>query len=59
MRKSQIIETVSEMPDEFSIDEIVERLIILEKIEKGRQDVAQGNVYAEAEAKEKLKKWLK
>ena len=59
MRKSQIIETVSNMPDEFSIDDIVERLIILDKIEKGKQDVVKGNVYTEDQAKERLHKWLK
>jgi Zn-dependent alcohol dehydrogenase len=59
MKKSQIIETVAEMPDEFSIDEIIERLIVLEKIEKGQQDIKQGNVYSEKEAKERLHKWLK
>jgi predicted transcriptional regulator len=59
MRKTQIIETVSAMPDEISIDEIIERLVILEKIEKGQKDISEGKVYTEDQAKERLQKWLK
>jgi len=39
MRKSAVIESIKKLPDEFSIDEIIERLIIIEKIEKGRQEI--------------------
>ena len=39
MRKAAVIESISELPDEVSIDEIIERLIIVEKIDKGRQQV--------------------
>lgn len=53
-----MIESIKELPDEFSIDEIIERLIILEKIEKGRQEVREGKVNSEEQAKAKLGKWL-
>ena len=58
MRKSSVIESINKLPDEFSIDEIIERLIIIEKIEKGRQDVKDGKVNTEDQAKAKLSKWL-
>ena len=58
MRKSTVIESLSELPDEFSIEEIIERLIIIEKIDKGRQQVKDGKVNTEEEAKAKLGKWL-
>jgi predicted transcriptional regulator len=58
MRKTTVIESISKLPDEFSIDEIIERLIIIEKIEKGRQDVRDGRVNTEEQAKAKLSKWL-
>jgi hypothetical protein len=47
MTKIQILETRNE------------RLIVLEKINKGQQDIKQGNVYSEEQAKERLQKWLK
>lgn len=58
MRKTIVLESLNELPDEFSIDEIVERLIILEKIERGRQDVKDGRLNTEEQAKAKLSKWL-
>lgn len=58
MRKSTVIESINKLPDEFSIDEIIERLIIIEKIEKGRQEVKDGKVNSEEQAKAKLSKWL-
>lgn len=58
MRKSTVIDSISKLPDEFSIEEIIERLIVIEKIEKGRQDVKDGKVNTEEQAKEKLGKWL-
>ena len=58
MRKSTVIESINKLPDEFSIDEVIERLIIIEKIEKGRQEVKDSKVNTEEQAKAKLSKWL-
>jgi len=58
MRKTIVMESINELPDEFSIDEIVERLIILEKIERGRKDIKDGKLNTEEQAKAKLSKWL-
>lgn len=58
MRKSTVIESINKLPDEFSIDEVIERLILIEKIEKGRQEVIEGKVNTEEQAKAKLSKWL-
>jgi predicted transcriptional regulator len=59
MKKAQILETIQSMPDEFSVDELIERLMILHKIEEGQRQVQAGKVYTEEEAKKKLDKWLK
>jgi len=58
MRKSAVLDSISNLPDEFSIDEIIERLIIIEKIDKGRQNVKEGKINTEDQAKAKLSKWL-
>lgn len=59
MNKSKVLEAVHSLPDEFSLEEIIERLIILEKIEKGMQQVRQGQVVSSQEAKKQMQKWLK
>jgi hypothetical protein len=58
MRKSAVLDSISNLPEEFSIDEIIERLIIIEKIDKGRQQVKEGKTNSEEQAKTKLGKWL-
>ncbi len=57
--KAQIMETLKELPDSFTVDELVDRLILLEKIDTGKEQVKEGKVRSTAEAKEKLKKWRK
>lgn len=59
MKKSQVLETLQAMPDEFPVDELIEKLMILQKIEESQKQVQAGQVYAEEEAKKKLEKWLK
>lgn len=58
MRKSTVIDSISNLPDEFSIEEIIERLIIIEKIDKGKLQVKEGKINTEEEARKKLNKWL-
>lgn len=58
MKKSTVIASINKLPDEFSIDEIMDRLIVIEKIEKGRQEVKDGRINNEEQARTKLSKWL-
>lgn len=59
MKKTQILETLQDMPDEFSVDDLIERLLILQKIEEGQRQIKEGKSYSEEEAKKKMEKWLK
>lgn len=57
--KEKVLETIRSLPDEFSLDELFERLILLENINKGLQQVEEGKVMSQEVAKEKMKKWQK
>ena len=61
LTKEKLLASIKAMPeDEFEdIDILLERIVILEKIEKGERDIAEGKVYSTKDAKEKLEKWLK
>ncbi|MCH7513069.1 MAG: hypothetical protein IH947_03870 [Bacteroidetes bacterium] len=60
MKKSKVIETLGSMPEEFSADELIDRIIFIDKVEKGLQDVEEGKTYSLQEVKDKLnQKWLK
>lgn len=47
------------LPNEFSIDELMDKLILLEKIEEGIAQAQRGEVYTTAEARELLRQWPK
>ena len=47
------------MPEIFSIDELVDRMILLDKIEKGIQDANNGNVISENELDKLIEEWSK
>lgn len=57
--KEKVLETIRSLPEEFSLDELFERLILLEKINTGLQEVEEGKIVSQEEAKEKMKKWQK
>lgn len=57
--KNSVLTTLKEMPERFSVDEFLDRLIFLNKIEEGLEDSRKGRVYTTTEARRKLKKWLK
>ncbi len=52
--KDQVINSLKELPDEFSIDELMDKLILLQKIEIGLEQSNQGEVYSSQEAKDML-----
>lgn len=59
LTKEKVIKTISGLPERFSLDELVERMIVLEKIEKGLEDSDKDNVLTEDELEEKIKEWSK
>lgn len=52
LTREKVLETVQVLPLEFSLDELVERPILLEKIQIGLQQVAEGKTKTMQEAKE-------
>ncbi|WP_443946084.1 hypothetical protein ACJVDH_02955 [Pedobacter sp. AW1-32] len=59
MKKTEVLDTLREMPDEFSADEFMERIMLLQKIDSAMRQVTEGKVYTEEQAEQKLDKWLK
>jgi hypothetical protein len=59
MTKLLINEAVKEMPDEFSMDDFIEKLILLQSFEEGRQEYKNGNTFTHQEVGHKLEKWLR
>jgi predicted transcriptional regulator len=58
MTKALLAEAVKELPDTFSIDELMERLILIESFEKGREQYEKGETFTHEEVGRRLEKWL-
>ncbi|MBK8952740.1 MAG: hypothetical protein IPM85_11095 [Chitinophagaceae bacterium] len=61
MTKEQILQAIQLMPEERfeDIDILLERLILLDKIEQGEEDIKAGRVYSNEQMKEIMKSWFK
>jgi predicted transcriptional regulator len=59
MNRTTAIKTIEKLPSDFSIDELFEKLLFVQKVEEGIKDADKGKVFSTSEAKKKLKKWLK
>lgn len=56
--KTILKEQIDTFPDEFSIDELIERLILVEKIENGKIQSEQNEILNESELDQEVKKWF-
>ena len=54
-----IKDQVNSMPENATIDYVIERLIYMQKIDQALIDVEKGNFFIHDEMKEYTKKWLK
>jgi predicted transcriptional regulator len=57
MRKDKLLETVKELPQEFDLDVLIERLLFEEKVEKGLEQLDSGKTTPHEKVKELVKKW--
>ena len=56
--KDKIIEIINLLPPDTSIEEVMERLYLFSKIEKGIEQAKTGQTMSLGEAKKKLNKWF-
>ena len=59
MKKQSLVEVVNELPKEFDIDELIEKLFVIEKIESGLNDLKNGRIVSHTNVKKEIKKWGK
>jgi predicted transcriptional regulator len=57
-QKRLVLETISELPDEVSLDEIAERIEFLASIQKGIDQLDRGEGIPHEEIKRQLATWL-
>ena len=57
MKRDKAIDTVKELPEEFELEALIERLVFVEKVEQGLAQVKMGKTVSHDKVKELIKKW--
>jgi len=56
--KEKIIRIVQDLPDDASVEDAMERLLLLAKIERGIQQADLDQILIHAQVKNRMSKWL-
>ena len=59
LEKSSFIDFMQTLPDRFSVDEVMERVILLAKVQKAQEQLRNGESFSNDEMKELVKSWVK
>jgi hypothetical protein len=59
LTKKQVLSAVKNMPDTFEAVQLFDQILLINKVEEGRQQIKAGKGLTTPEARRKLKKWLK
>ena len=59
MIKEKVLEVTKELPNEFDLDDLIEKLIFIDKVEKGLIQLDEGKTLPHDEVKNKVKEWQK
>ena len=57
--KQATLQLVERLSDDVTFEDIMYELYVLQKIQRGLRDSAEGRVVSHEEAKERLSRWLK
>ncbi len=54
MKKHQVLDTLNSLPDEFDAEQLIERIIFIDKVEQGLADAKEGRVISLDEARQRF-----
>jgi Zn-dependent alcohol dehydrogenase len=59
LTKKKVNKTIKKLPDTFTIDELIDELIFMEKVEEGYQQSESGKVVSNEDVKLMMERWSK
>ena len=54
LTKEKVMASIESLPDEFTLDQIIDQLILIQKVEEGRRQSAEGKVIPHEEVKKQF-----
>lgn len=55
--KEEAIRIISNLPDDVSIDDIMYKLYVVEKVRKGKKDISSGKYISSDDLRQEVDKW--
>jgi predicted transcriptional regulator len=59
MKREKVIETINELPQEFELEDLMERLVFIDKVNKGLEQLKEGKTLTHDQVKKEVNKWQK
>jgi predicted transcriptional regulator len=59
MTKETALQTIEKLPPNFELEELIEQLIFIDKIEKGLEQVKEGKIISHQEVRRIVESWQK
>ncbi len=59
MNRETAIEAVKELPQEFNLEELMEKLVFVEKVEQGLKQLDEGKTVSHEQLKDRVREWQK
>ena len=56
--KQEVRNLLNRLPDDCSLEDVQYHLYVLQKVERGLKDTAEGRVYTQEEVEKMMAKWL-
>ena len=56
--KEEMLEAIQRLPEDATVEDAMERLYLLHKIEQGVAEADTGHKVSQAEARQRMKRWL-
>ncbi len=57
--KQQMLKVIEDLPDDAGVEDALDRLFLLYKVERGRRQADRGELITQEEVRELMAKWLK
>jgi hypothetical protein len=57
--KTQLKQSIDNLPEKFTLDELMDKIILIDKIERGNDQSEKGETFSEEELDIEMAKWFK
>jgi predicted transcriptional regulator len=59
LTKTELINSLESLPENLTVDQVIDHIVFVEKVQKGIEDSEKGRISTKQEAQKILDKWLK